>query len=83
MTHEVLLNERIIGTFEFDGLPETGHVVLETTRFEDLPGGRTRISSQSVFQSVSDRDGMVQSGMEHGVVEGYERLDEILETLSK
>ena len=83
VTHEVLLNERIIGTFEFDGLPETGHVVLETTRFEDLPGDRTRVSSQSVFQSVSDRDGMVQSGMEHGVVEGYERLDEILETLSK
>ncbi|MEY2819530.1 MAG: hypothetical protein RL275_2993, partial [Chloroflexota bacterium] len=39
--------------------------------------------SQSVFQSVSDRDGMIQSGMEHGVVEGYERLDEILKTLKK
>lgn len=81
VTHEVLLNERIIGTFEFEGLPEAGHVILETTRFESLPGNRTRITSQSVFQSVSDRDGMIQSGMEHGVVEGYERLDEILETL--
>ena len=57
---------------------KSGHVVLETTRFEALPGNRTRITSQSVFQSVSDRDGMIQSGMEHGVVEGYERLDEIL-----
>jgi len=83
VTHEVLLNERIIGTFEFDGLPESGHVVLETTRFEALPGDRTRITSQSVFQSVSDRDGMIQSGMEHGVVEGYERLDDILKTLKK
>lgn len=83
VTHEVLPNERIIGTFEFDGLPEAGHVILETTRFEALPGGRTRVNSQSVFQSVEDRDGMVQSGMEHGVVEGYERLDEILETLKK
>ena len=78
VTHEVLAPERIIGTFEFDGLPEMGHVVLETTRFEALPGNRTRITSQSVFQSVADRDGMVQSGMEQGVVEGYERLDEIL-----
>ena len=78
VTHEVLAPERIIGTFEFDGLPEAGHVVLETTRFEALPGNRTRVTSQSVFQSVADRDGMVQSGMEHGVVEGYERLDEIL-----
>jgi len=75
VTHEVLLNERIIGTFEFDGLPESGHVAL--------PGNRTRVSSQSVFQSVADRDGMVQSGMEHGVVEGYERLDDILEKLKK
>jgi uncharacterized protein YndB with AHSA1/START domain len=83
VTHEVLLNERIIGTFEFDGLPESGHVVLETTQFEVLPGNRTRVSSQSVFKSVSDRDGMIESGMEHGVVEGYERLDEILETLKK
>ena len=83
VTHEVLLNERIIGTFEFDGLPEAGHVIMETTKFEALPGNRTRVTSQSVFQSVSDRDGMVESGMEHGVVEGYERLDEILETLKK
>jgi len=83
VTHEVNFPERIIGTFEFDGLPEAGHVVLETTRFEALPGGRARISSQSVFQSVSDRDGMIQSGMEHGVVEGYERLDEILVKLKK
>ena len=83
VTHEVLAPERIIGTFEFDGLPEAGHVVLETTRFEAIAGNRTRITSQSVFQSVADRDGMVQSGMEHGVVEGYERLDEILETLKK
>jgi uncharacterized protein YndB with AHSA1/START domain len=83
VTHEVAPNERIIGTFEFDGLPETGHVTLETTRFEALPGNRTRVTSQSIFQSVADRDAMVQSGMEHGVVEGYERLDEILESLKR
>ena len=76
--HEVS-PQRIIQTFEFDGLPEGGHVVLETLRLEDLPGGRTRLTTQSVYQSVADRDGMVQAGMESGVVEGYERLDEILE----
>ena len=78
VTHEVTAPERIIGTFEFEGLPESGHVTLETTRFEALPGNRTRVTSQSVFQSVSDRDGMIQSGMERGVKEGYERLDKIL-----
>ena len=81
VTHEVTAPERIIGTFEFEGLPEAGHVTLETTRFEALPGGRTRVTSQSVFQSVADRDGMIQSGMEDGVNQGYERLDEILATM--
>ena len=79
VSHEVLEPERIIGTFEFDGLPERGHVILGTTRFEELPGGRSRLVHQSVFQSVADRDGMIQSGMERGVTDGYEKLDEILD----
>src|SRR2546427_1941510 len=70
--HEVLAPERIIDTFEFEGLPETGHVTLETMRLEELPGGRTKFTVQSVFQSVADRDGMLQSGMEEGAKEAYE-----------
>ena len=77
--HEVTAPERIIGTFEFEGLPDSGHVLLETTQFEALPGGRSRVTTQSVFQSIQDRDGMVAAGMERGVVEGFERLDELLE----
>ena len=78
VNHEIAAPERIIGTFEFDGLPERGHVILGTTKFEDLPGGRSRIVHQSVFQSVADRDGMIQSGMEGGVNDGYEKLDQLL-----
>ena len=78
VNHEVLAPERIIGTFEFDGLPERGHVIMGKTSFEELPGRRTRLVHQSVFFSVEDRDGMVQSGMERGVSEGYEKLDELL-----
>ena len=77
--HEVTAPERIVQTFEFEGLPEKGHATLEVARFEELPDGRTRLTSQSVFQSVADRDGMVQSGMERGVKDSYERLDELLE----
>ncbi len=80
--HEVLDPERIIGTFEFDGLPEKGHVIMGTTKFEELPGGRSRLVHQSVFQSVADRDGMIQSGMERGVTEGYDKLDELLAILN-
>ena len=78
VNHEILAPERIIGTFEFDGLPERGHVILGVTQFEALPGGRSRIVHQSVFRSVQDRDGMIASGMERGVTEGYEKLDDLL-----
>ena len=76
--HEHTAPERIIQTMEFEGLPEKGHVVLETTRFEELPDHRTKVTVQSVFQSVQDRDGMIQSGMESGVVASHERLDELI-----
>jgi uncharacterized protein YndB with AHSA1/START domain len=80
--HEVLAPERIIDTFEFEGLPEAGHVCLETLTLEALPEGRTRLTAQSVFQSVTDRDGALQSGMEEGLNDSHERLAELLETLS-
>lgn len=83
VNHEVLSPERIIGTFEFEGLPEKGHVLLETSRFEELPNNRTKLTSQSVFQSVADRDGMLQSGMEEGVNDSYDRLDELLKKMQK
>jgi hypothetical protein len=52
------------------------------TTFEELPNNRSRLVHQSVFFSVADRDGMVQSGMERGVREGYEKLDELLANTS-
>ncbi|MBS1599941.1 MAG: SRPBCC family protein [Bacteroidetes bacterium] len=78
VVHELTAPERIIQTFEFEGLPERGHTVLEIAMFESLPGGRTKFTNQSVFRSVADRDGMVQGGMERGVTDSYERLDEII-----
>jgi uncharacterized protein YndB with AHSA1/START domain len=79
VNHEIHAPERIIGTFEFDGPPERGHVILGKTLFEELHGGRSRVVHQSVFMSSADRDGMIQSGMERGVTEGYEKLDDLLE----
>ena len=81
--HEILAPERIIDTFEFEGLPETGHVALETMKLEALPRGRTRLVTQSVFQSVADRDGALQSDMESGINDTYDRLEELLEKAKK
>lgn len=79
VTHEVTEPVRMIRTFEFEGLPERGHVSLEIATFEELGEDRTRLVVQSVFRSVEDRDGMVKSGMERGVVDSHNRLDELLE----
>ncbi len=81
--HEVLEPSRTIGTFEFEGLPETGHVILETAKFEALPNNRTKLTTQSVFQSVADRDGMIQSGMEEGLNDTYDRFEEMLAKMQK
>ncbi|MFD1148414.1 SRPBCC family protein [Saccharothrix hoggarensis] len=74
--HEVRPNSRIVQTFTFEGFPDG--VSLETLTFEDLGGGRTRLHVVSVFESVEARDMALASGMETGVVEGYERLDDVL-----
>jgi uncharacterized protein YndB with AHSA1/START domain len=78
--HEVNAPDRVVQTFEFEGVP--GHVVLETARFEEFEG-KTKLLQQSVFQSVEDRDGMVQSGMEKGASESMDRLAEVLAELLK
>ena len=77
--HDISAPERVIDTFEFEGLPEPGHVTLETMKLEELPGGRTRLTTQSVFQSVADRDAALQSGMESGISDTYNRLEELLD----
>lgn len=73
--HDVMSPERIISTFEFEGMP--GHVLLSTMTFEEQDG-KTKLTDASVFQSVEDRDGMLQSGMEGGASESMERLNEYL-----
>ena len=71
--------DNMVQTFEFEGMP--GHVSLDKLQLEDIGGGRTRAHIHSVFQSLEDRDGMVQAGMGDGVSEGFERLDELLATM--
>ncbi len=73
--HTVQTDALIVQTFEFDGAPDA--VTLGSARFVDLDG-RTRLEIHEVYPSVEARDMAVTSGMEYGVVEGYERLDELL-----
>jgi uncharacterized protein YndB with AHSA1/START domain len=78
--HEIVSPERIIQTAEMEGLPEGGHVVLEACTFEAIANNRTRLTIQDVCRSVADRDEMVRSGFESGLVVIFEQLDELLKS---
>ena len=73
--HEVRPAELIVQTFTFEGMPDG--VALERLVLEDR-GGRTRLDVTSLMDSFEGRDAMIASGMEAGVREGYEKLDELL-----
>ena len=76
---EITPPERIVKTFEWEGMP--GHVAVETATFEDL-GDRTKLTETSLFHTTEERDGMLASGMERGMNEMYARLDELLARLA-
>jgi len=76
--HEIVSPERIIQTAELEGLPEGGHIVLEALTFETLHNGKTKLTIQDVCRSVADRDAMIESGMEGGLVIVFEQLDELI-----
>ncbi|MBA2425301.1 MAG: SRPBCC family protein [Actinobacteria bacterium] len=77
---EIVPPERIGWTFEFEGMPGSISVDTMTLTEED---GKTTITSTSVFDSVEQRDGMLQSGMETGAAETYDRLAELLEKMQE
>jgi uncharacterized protein YndB with AHSA1/START domain len=74
--HEVRPDELIVQTFTWEGMPDG--VALEKLSFEDLGDGRTRLTSTSLVDSFEGRDGFLASGMEVGVNEGYDKLDDVL-----
>ncbi|MGH3786737.1 MAG: SRPBCC family protein [Pseudonocardiaceae bacterium] len=76
--HDIVAPERVVQTFEFEGMP--GHVALATATFEEVDG-KTKYVGIDVYQSVEDRDGMAQSGMEEGANESMDRLAELLRSL--
>jgi uncharacterized protein YndB with AHSA1/START domain len=76
---EIVPPERVVQTFEWEGLP--GHISVETMTLDERDG-MTTLTTTSVFTSVEDRDGMLQSGMEKGASETYDRLQEFVQTLA-
>lgn len=78
VVHSVVPNERIIQTFEFEGMP--GHVCLQTLMLEETDG-RTEVTEHAVYQSVEDRDGMADSGARDFAPIGMAQLAEVVAKL--
>ena len=68
--------ERLEETFEWDGMP--GHVSVDTYTLEPLPDGKTKLSSDTLFLTAEDCEGMLKSGMEEGLAQSYDALDRLL-----
>jgi uncharacterized protein YndB with AHSA1/START domain len=77
---EVTPPERLVHTFEWDGMP--GYVAVETIQLEDLGDGRTKVVNTSLFHTTEERDGMLSSGMEEGLNQSYAALDALLARMS-
>ncbi len=72
---EIVRPERLVSTFIFDAYPDEEAIDTLTLVERD---GKTIATTFSVHRSIAARDGHVQGGMERGMSEGYERLDELL-----
>ena len=75
---EVTPRERLVQTFEWDGMP--GYVAVDSAEFEDLGDGRTKVVTTSLFHTTEERDGMLASGMADGLDQSYAALDDLLRT---
>lgn len=78
---EVIPQERLVQTFEWDGMP--GYVTITTMTLEDLGDGRTKVVTTSLFHTVDERDGMLRSGMEAGLNQSYAALDKLLDSSAR
>lgn len=76
---EIKAPERMVQTFEWEGLP--GHISLETLTLDESDD-QTTMTIHCLFDSTEDRDGMLGSGMESGASESYNRLEELLAELA-
>jgi uncharacterized protein YndB with AHSA1/START domain len=73
---EVTPPQRLVYTFEWDGMP--GYVAVDTVSFEDLGDGRTRVVTVTLFHTREERDGMLGADMATGLSQSYAALDRLL-----
>jgi uncharacterized protein YndB with AHSA1/START domain len=75
---EIVPNERIVSTEVFEGMPEAAALNTLTLAEED---GRTTLSVLVEYSSKEHRDGHINSGMEAGMQDAMDLLEEVAVSL--
>lgn len=78
---EVVRPEKVVATEKFDEAWYPGEAVT-TTMFEDT-GETTRVTVIVLYESKEARDTATRSGMEGGMAAGYNRLEDLLQSMSE
>jgi uncharacterized protein YndB with AHSA1/START domain len=76
--HESVSPDRLVNTYEFEGMPGVGLVIVT---FEEQPGGQTKLTETSLYPSLEVRDVVLQSGMAEGATQLMDRFAELLAKL--
>lgn len=71
---EIAAPERSVHMESFDDFPGESQVTSVFTE----EGGKTTLTATVLYPSQEVRDAVIQSGMEHGAAESYDRLAELL-----
>ncbi len=73
--HEFMMNRKITRTFEFENTPFG--VQLEFLEFEKLSDGTSKLNMHTIFESVVQRDQMLQMPFAQGIDMAHHRLQDI------
>lgn len=76
---EIVPNERIVSTEVFEGMPDAGGLLVTTT-FTEVDG-RTVLTLLSQCPSKEVRDAVINSGMEAGMQEQMDAVEQIVVAL--
>jgi uncharacterized protein YndB with AHSA1/START domain len=77
---EVTPYSRLVYTQIFEPMAQMGSVIVTVT-FEER-GEKTRVVMHSLYPSKDARDGIIASGMEHGMRETMDQLEELVGSLT-
>jgi len=81
---EVVPNERVVSTELYEGVPGATEddATVNTMTLIDLGDGRTKLTTLVVCPTTQIRDAIIESGMEGGMQEAFDKLEEVASSLA-